>query len=100
MKSSQDPSDDKDLSAKSLQELVRLLLKLNARLREKVSARRKKENAAGQTDIVILILNQPEDQPRRGKTTEPPKPAFTDGDWIENLFAEIEEGALKKRKNP
>jgi len=98
MKSPQDPYDDKNPSAKSIEELVHLLMKLNAKLREKMSARRRKEKEAGQTDILILILNQPEDPPRKRKTAPRTEPA--DGRWMENLFAEIEEGASKKRKNP
>jgi hypothetical protein len=100
MKSSQDPSDDKSSSAKSLHELVHLLLKLNAKLREKMSPRRKKESEARQTEIVILILNQPGDQPRRGRTAKAVKPESPERDWIENMFAEIEESDFKKRKNP
>ncbi len=81
-----------------MEELVHLLLKLNAELKEKMSARRRKERESGQTDIVILILNQAGDPPRKRKAA--PRPELADGHWMENLFAEIEEGASKKRKNP
>jgi hypothetical protein len=100
MKSPQDPEEDKNSSAKSIEELVHLLLKLHAKLKEKASPRRNRDRLPGQTDIVILILNQPEDRPRRRKAAAAPQPELPDGAWIEDLFAEIEARASKQRKNP
>ncbi|HEX9158159.1 MAG TPA: hypothetical protein VF827_09055 [Syntrophales bacterium] len=85
-------SGKKGPSAKSLSELMELLLKLNAQLREKVSPRRKKDEPGAQNmEMVIIILNSSPSGQRKAARTEKPKPAKDD--WIEDLFSEIERGS-------
>jgi len=82
----------KAASDKSLNELMELLLKLNAQLREKVSPRRRKdEPGAENMEMVIIILNSSAGGRRKAVPAEKPKPAKDD--WIEDLFGEIERGS-------
>ncbi len=74
-----------------MKELMELLLKLNAQLRENLSPGGKKdEPGAPNMEMVIIILNSSPGGRRRAVRTDKPKPD-KDG-WIEDLFAEIERG--------
>ena len=94
MESFKEPSREKSPSAKSLNELMNLLMKLNAKLREKISpARAKKENGSGKTtDVVIIIMSAQEEKSRPAKASHPGKPESLKGDWIQDLCEEIERG--------
>jgi hypothetical protein len=100
MEHPQNPFEKKDSSGKSLNELAQLLLELNAKLREKIPPPRKKERTPDQTDIVIIILTNREERAPKTKFSKPVKAEFPPGDWLENMFAEIEERKFKRRKNP
>jgi hypothetical protein len=66
------PSDKEPL-ARSLTELVDLLLKLNSKIREKISPRPKGETkGAKNTEMVIIILNN-----SSGAPTKAPRPQKT-----------------------
>ena len=81
----------KAASDKSLNELMELLLKLNARLRENVSPRKgKEEPGAEKMEMVIIILNS---SPARRRPVRAEKPQPAREDWIQDLFAEIERGS-------
>jgi hypothetical protein len=87
-----DPPGKKAPSTESLNELMELLLKLNARLREKASPGRKKdEPAAENMEMVIIILNS--SHPVRRKAARAEKSKTAKEDWIEDLFREIERGS-------
>ena len=95
---SKEPSGGKTPSAKSLNELMDLLLKLNAQLREKISPSRKKgELEAENTEMVVIILNHTPGTPSP-KIPRPPKPKPMKNDWIDGLCEEIE-GGSSSRKN-
>ncbi len=92
-----EPAEKKDSSTKSLNELMNLLMKLNAKLREKIAPAKKKDSAGGKTDVVIIIVTNQEEKP---KTTKPPrlsKPEAVKGEWIQDLCDEIERGPQAKK---
>jgi len=90
--SSKEPLGKKTPSAKSLNELMELLLKLNAKLREKISPRGKKDETGGQNmEMVIIILsNSSKTAPRAPRPSREEKPNPVKNDWIEELCQEIE----------
>lgn len=99
MEPSPDAFGKKESPAKSADELVRLLLKLNSKIREKLSLSRKKKPAAPQTDVVIIIMTSRQEKPRAGKARpEAVKTRSLPGGWMEDLFAEIEGSSIKRRK--
>ena len=71
-----EPSRKNSPSAKSLDQLMNLLMKLNDKLREKIApSRAKKENGSGKTtDVVIIIISAQEEKSRPAKTFRPGKP--------------------------
>ena len=82
----------KEPSARSLTELVDLLLKLNSKIREKISPRRKEETkGAKNTEMVIIILNHSPGAPP--KAPRPEKTKAPGNDWIEDLCGDIERGS-------
>jgi len=87
-----EPAEKKDSSTKSMNELMNLLMKLNAKLREKISPSKKKDTAPGKMDVVIIIMTNPEEKPKTGKTTRQSKPESLKGEWIQDLCEEIERG--------
>jgi len=88
-----EPSRKNSPSNKSLKELMDLLMKLNAKLREKISpAPTKKENGPGKTDVVIIIMSAQEEKSRPPKASRPAKPEPLKSDWIQDLCEEIERG--------
>jgi hypothetical protein len=87
-------------SAKSLNELMELLLKLNAKLREKISPRRRKEDGGtGNTEMMIIIFNTSSEDSPRAPRVEKGKPKPLRGDWIDDLCEEIEDGSGSKKKS-
>jgi hypothetical protein len=98
MEPSPDAFKKNEPSSNSAEELVRLLLKLNSRLREKLSLSRKKKPESRQTEVMIIILTDRKEPARPGKPAPALKsPAAPDG-WMEDLFAEIEGSSAKRRK--
>jgi hypothetical protein len=93
-----DTSEKKNHPSKSAEEWVRLLLKLNAKLREKLNRSKKKESAPPQTDVVIIIMTNRKETSRPEKFPPAVKSSPALRDWMEDLFAEIEGSPLKKRK--
>jgi hypothetical protein len=88
----QEPSRKKAASDKSLNELMNLLMELNAKLKEKIlPPNKKKENGPGKMDVVIIIMSDQEERPRPVKTSRPAKPELLKDDWIQDLCAEIEQ---------
>jgi hypothetical protein len=86
-----EPSRKKVPSDKSIDELMSLLMKLNAKLKEKIlSPNKKKENGPGKMDVVIIIMSDQEEKPRPVKTSRPAKPEPLNDDWIQDLCEEIE----------
>ena len=82
---------DPEFSARSLTELVDLILKLNSRIREKISPRRKEgKKPAKTTEMVIIILNNTSGAP--AKAPRPEKLKASGSEWIEDLCDEIERG--------
>jgi hypothetical protein len=98
MEPSQDAFEKKDASAKSLNELLNLLLKLNAKLREKIYPPKKNENTSGQTDVVIIIMTNQEERSRNGKLPKTEKSESPAGDWMEKMFSQIEGRSVRRRK--
>jgi len=88
----------KEPAAKSRDDLIRLLLKLNDMLKEKLDLSKKKEPAPRQADVMIIIMTRQEERPRSGKSPKPLKTAPPQADWMGDLFAEIEGIPIKKRK--
>ncbi|MBI5967596.1 MAG: hypothetical protein HY882_07055 [Deltaproteobacteria bacterium] len=87
-------------SSKSLNELMNLLMKLNAKLREKISpANRKKENGPEKMDVVIIILSSQAEKARSAKTSRPGKTDPMKGDWIQDLCEEIERGTQTRKES-
>jgi hypothetical protein len=79
----------KEPSARSLTELVDLILKLNAKIREKISPRRKGETkGAKNTEMVIIILNHSSGAPAKAPRRE--KARALGKNWIEDLCGDIE----------
>jgi hypothetical protein len=92
-----EPAEKKDSSTKSLSELVNLLMKLNAKLREKISPSKKKDIAPGKTDVVIIIMTNQEEAPKTTKAPRQSKPEPLKGEWIQDLCDEIEQGPEAKK---
>jgi hypothetical protein len=86
----------KEPSPRSLTELVDLILKLNAKIREKISPRRKGETKGSKnTEMVIIILNHSSGDPPKVSRTQ--KAKASGNDWIEDLCGDIEkEGSSQK----
>ena len=86
-----EPSRKKVPSDKSIDELMSLLMKLNAKLKEKIlSPNQKKENGPGKMDVVIIIMSDQEEKPRPVKTSRLAKPETLKDDWTQDLCEEIE----------
>ncbi len=92
-----EPAEKKDSSAKSLNELMNLLMKLNAKLREKISPAKKKDVAGAKTDVVIIIVTNQEEKPKTSKAPRLSKPEPIKGEWIQDLCDEIERGPQAKK---
>jgi hypothetical protein len=98
MPQSSDAFEKKETPSKSADELVRLILKLNAKLRDKLSLSRKKKSPAPQTDVVIILMTHRNEPARPEKKPPAVKTPVAPADWLENLFAEIEGSFTKRRK--
>jgi hypothetical protein len=92
-----DPGKKGDPTARSLRELMELLLKLNSKIRGKISPRpSKEEKAPGNAEMVIIILNQSSENPP--KTSRREKPPTRGDDWIDGLCEEIQKEGRRGRK--
>ena len=95
--SRKDPAKKGDPAARSLSELMELLLRLNSKIREKISPRPpKEEKAAGNTEMVIIILNQSSENPPKAPRRE--KPQTRGDEWIDGLCEEIQREGRRGRK--
>jgi len=98
--SSKEPTERETPSTQLLNELIDLLLKLNAKLREKITPRRKKEETGAEnTEMLVIILSQsPGTPPSSPKMPRSEKPRAPKDGWIDKLFDEIERefGGRKK----
>jgi len=93
--SSKESLGKKTPSAKSLNELMELLLKLNAKLREKISPIRKKEETGAENlEMVIIILNHSSENAPEPSRPEKEKPKPLKKDWVDDLCEEIERRSL------
>jgi hypothetical protein len=92
-----EPSRKKPPSTKSLNELMNLLMKLNAKLREKISPAQRKEKGPGKTDVVIIIMSAQEGKSRPVRASRSTKPDIPKSDWIQDLCEEIERGACTRK---
>ncbi len=99
MEPSPDAFEKKDASSKSLNELLRLLLKLNAKLREEISPPKKK-HLSEQTDVVIIIMTNQDERLRSGRVARTETSTPPAGDWMEKMFAQIERSSARRRKKP
>ena len=93
-----EPSGEKAPSPKSIHELMNLLMKLNAKLREKIPSSRKKNSGPGKTDMVIIIMTSQEEFSRSPKSPRESKPEPPKDEWIQGLCREIERGAYSEKK--
>ena len=98
MEPSPDAFGKKEQAAKSRDDLIRLLLKLNALLKEKLGLSKKKESSPRQTDMMIIIMTRQDEKARRESHPRPVKAAPPQGDWMEDLFSEIEGSSVRRRK--
>ncbi|MBU1206899.1 MAG: hypothetical protein KKH04_08240 [Proteobacteria bacterium] len=87
-----EPPGEKNSSTKSLNELMNLLMKLNAKLREKIAPAKKNNIAPDKMDVVIIIMTHQEEKPKPIKTPRHSKAEPLKGDWIRDLCNEIEQG--------
>jgi hypothetical protein len=85
-----EPVGKKESSDKSLNELMNLLMKFNAKLREKLLPSKKKNIAPEKTDVVIIIVTNQEEKQKSPKTSRRLKPESPKGDWIQDLCDTIE----------
>ena len=86
--------------AKSVNELMNLLMKLNDKLREKISpVRKKKENELEKTDVVIIIMSNQAERVRSSKTSRTAKTESPQRDWIQDLCQDIERGSHPRGKS-
>jgi hypothetical protein len=77
---------------------VDLLLKLNSKIREKISPRPKGETkGAKNTEMVIIILNHSSGAP--AKAPRPQKTKTLGNDWIEELCGDIERGSSGQKSH-
>ena len=83
-----EPRGKRAPSAESLKELMDLLLKLNAQLREKIAPRRKEKGPEAENrEMVIIILSSSSQESPRVPRALKSKPK---NDWIDGLCEEIE----------
>jgi hypothetical protein len=84
-----DPAEKREASDKGLGELMDLFLKLNSKLREKISPRPKEEKGnAENIEMVIIILNRSSENTSR--TPRPERPKLPKPNWINQLCEDIE----------
>lgn len=94
--SRKEPLGKKAPSAKSLNELMELLMKLNAQLREKIPPRRKKEEPGAENmEMVIIILNSSAERSPGVPPAE--KPKLPKKNWIDDLCRAIERESRRRK---
>jgi hypothetical protein len=93
-----DASAKEEQAAKSRDDLIHLLLKLNDLLKEKLGLSKKREPAPRQADVMIIIMTRQKEKKPSGKSPKPVQTAPSQGDWMGDLFAEIEGIPIRRRK--
>ena len=94
--SRKDSVEKGEASDKGLGELMDLFLKLNSKLREKISPRPKEEKGKAENiEMVIIILNRSSENNPRPPRPEKPKPSKPG--WIDELCEEIERKSGKDK---
>ncbi|MDO8955344.1 MAG: hypothetical protein Q7W38_00625 [Deltaproteobacteria bacterium] len=92
--SSKESLGKKTPSTQAINELMELLGKLNAKLREKIAPRRNKEDRGlGNMEMVIIILNHSSENAPEPSRPEKEKPKPLKKDWVDFLCEEIEQGS-------
>lgn len=98
---SNEPSKDATPSAKSMQELMKLLSRLGDKLREKIPPLKGK-NGEERLDIMIVILTSQDGKARSAtRSAKRPRPANTGPsrrNWIQDLCRDIERGSPPGKK--
>jgi len=92
-----DASKENAPSAKSLNELMNLLWKLNAELREKISPSKKKNLPPEKMEVVIIIMTSQEEKGKSYRTSRSSKTDLKRDDWIHDLCQEIEQGPQSRK---
>lgn len=95
MESMKGSGEGKAPSPKTLNELMKLLVKLNSKLREKLALHKKKDSPE-KMDVVIIIFTNQEEKAKSSKTTKTGKKQLPKDDWIKNLFEDIEKNSSSK----
>ena len=94
--SRKDSVEKGEASDKGLGELMDLFLKLNSKLREKISPRPKEEKGkAENVEMLIIILNSSSEKSPR--VPRPEKPKLPRPNWIDELCEEIERKSGKDK---
>ncbi len=85
-------------SSRSMNEIMTLIMKLNDKLKERVSpAKKAKGLEAGDTEVVIIIMTSQEEKKAAPSKTAKPKSSATDSGWIRDLCREIEKGTCSRK---
>lgn len=86
-------------SSQSLNDIMKLFMKLNEKIRQKLypTVERKKEAEPGRLDLVIMILLPEEARTRAAKRPKAPRAEAPKGEWIERLCADIEKGSPHRK---
>ncbi len=80
-----------------MNEIMNLILKLNDKLKERVSPAKKAKNPeAGNTEVVIIIMTSQEEKKAAAKPAAPKTPG-SGAEWIRGLCREIEKGACSRK---
>ncbi len=79
-----------------MNEIMNLILRLNDKLKERVSPKKAKDLDAGNTEVVIIIMTSQEEK-KAASAKAVPKTSTPSSDWIRGLCREIEKGACSRK---
>ncbi len=98
MEKANESSGKKTPSSRSMNEVMNLILRLNDKLREKISPRKKgKKLDAGSTEVVIIIMTSQEEKKALPAKKAKAETETSNSDWIQDLCREIEKGACSRK---